>query len=176
MFPDETVAASERLGDRLRERGETVATAESCTGGLIGGALTAVPGSSDYFDRTYGTYAYDAKLAELGVDRETLDTHGAVCESVALQMARGARDAAGTDWAVSTTGIAGPTGGTDEKPVGTVWLAVAHAGEWGTQNSYATAEHHVFDGDRVAIRRETVDRALAALEEELTTPGSEENV
>lgn len=176
MFPEETLAASRAVGDRLRERGETVAVAESCTGGLVGAALTAVPGASDYFDRSFGTYAYDAKLETLGVDRETLDERGAVCEPVATQMARGARDVAGTDWGVATTGIAGPSGGTEEKPVGTVWLAVAHAGEWGTQDSYAVAERHVLDGDRAGVRSATVDRALAALSEELAHGDGGENV
>ena len=97
----------ERIGDVLRDADATVATAESCTGGLIGSLLTDVPGSSDYFDRALVTYSYDAKLEQVGVARETLDEHGAVSEPVARAMARGVRDRAGTTWGLSTTGIAG---------------------------------------------------------------------
>ena len=149
-----------RLGDALREREETVAVAESCTGGLVGSMLTDVPGSSDYFDRGFVTYSYDAKLQDLGVAREALDEHGAVSDSVARQMARGVRDAAGTTWGVATTGIAGPTGGSDEKPVGTVFVGVAYAAEWGTQESYAAVSRYEFDGDRREVKAKIARRAL----------------
>ncbi|ADQ68048.1 competence/damage-inducible protein cina-like protein [Halogeometricum borinquense DSM 11551] len=149
-----------RVGSALRESGETLAAAESCTGGLIGSFLTDVPGSSDYFDRSVVTYSYDAKLTELAVSRESLDEHGAVSEPVARQMATGVRDTAGTDWAVATTGIAGPDGGTDEKPVGTVYIGLAYRGEWGTQESYATVERHEFDGDRTQIKEQIARQAL----------------
>jgi nicotinamide-nucleotide amidase len=150
----------ERIGDALREVDATLAVAESCTGGLVGSLLTDVAGSSDYFDRSLVTYSYDAKLQQLGVAREALDKHGAVSEPVARQMARGVRDAAGTTWSVATTGIAGPTGGTDEKPVGTVFVGVAYAGEWGTQESYATVSRYEFDGDRRAIKEQIARQAL----------------
>jgi len=156
------------LNDELPDAGHTVATAESCTGGLVGSLLTDVAGSSDYFDRSVVTYTYDAKLA-LGVSREALDEHGAVSEPVARQMAQAVRDTAGTTWGVATTGIAGPEGGTDEKPVGTVYVGVAYAGEWGTQSSYATVEHHEFDGDRLAVKEQIARRALRAVREELDT-------
>jgi nicotinamide-nucleotide amidase len=158
---DRTTA--ERVGDLLRERSETVALAESLTGGLVGSRLTDVPGSSDYFDRGTVAYSNDAKLETLGVRRESLEAHGAVSEAVAVEMARGARDGAGTDWGVSTTGIAGPTGGTETKPVGLVFVAVAHGAPWGSDGSFARAERHVFDGDRLAVKRASADAALALL-------------
>jgi nicotinamide-nucleotide amidase len=153
----------ERIGEVLADRGEYVATAESCTGGLIGSLLTDVPGSSDYFDRSVVTYTYDAKLEELGVPRETLDDVGAVSEPVARQMARGVRDGAGVTWGVATTGIAGPTGGTDEKPVGTVYIGVAHAADWGTGDSWCEVERYVFDGSRTEIKRKIAEQALEDL-------------
>ena len=157
----------ERLGDRLREAGHALATAESCTGGLIGARLTAVPGSSDYFDSAVVAYAYDAKRRLLGVSREALDEEGAVSARVAREMARAVRDRADVTWGVSATGVAGPSGGTEETPVGTVYVGVAYAGEWGTASSYATATRYEFDGDRAAVREETVDRALADVLAEL---------
>jgi len=156
----------ERLGDILRDAEQTVATAESCTGGLIGSLLTDVPGSSDYFDRSLVTYTYDAKL-DLGVTRESLDEHGAVSEPVARQMAQHVRDQAGTTWGVSTTGIAGPTGGSEEKPVGTVFIAVAYAADWGTQDSYVVVERREFDGERTEIKEQIARRALRKLEAEV---------
>jgi nicotinamide-nucleotide amidase len=156
----------ETVGDALRAAGHTVATAESCTGGLVGSLLTDVPGASDYFDRSHVTYTYDAKL-DHGVDREALDEHGAVSEPVARQMARGVRDRAGATWGVATTGVAGPGGGTDEKPVGTVYVAVAYAGDWGSRESYATVARREFDGDRLAVKEQIARAALTRLEAEL---------
>jgi len=153
----------ERVGDALRAADQLVATAESCTGGLIGSLLTDVPGSSDYFDRSVVTSSYDAKLEELAVPRERLDEEGAVSESVARAMARGIRDTAGTDWGVSTTGIAGPDGGSDEKPVGTVYIGVAYAGAWGTGESDAAVERYEFDGTRTEIKAQIARRALVDL-------------
>ncbi|WP_256287825.1 CinA family protein [Halobellus inordinatus] len=152
-----------RVGDALRETGETVAVAESCTGGLIGSLLTDIPGSSDYFDRSLVTYSYDAKLTALGVSRESLDEHGAVSEPVAHEMAAGVRDTAGTDWGISTTGIAGPDGGTAEKPVGTVFIGVAYRGEWGTGESYTRVERYEFDGSRTEIKEQIARQALETL-------------
>ena len=153
----------ERVGEVLRAAGETVAAAESCTGGLVGSFLTDVPGSSDYFDRSVVTYSYDAKLTELAVPREALDAEGAVSEPVARAMAAGVRDTAGTTWGVATTGIAGPEGGTDEKPVGTVYVGVARRGEWGSGESRTDVTRYEFDGSRTEIKERIARRALSDL-------------
>lgn len=150
-----------RLGDALADAGETIAVAESCTGGLVGSLVTDVPGSSDYFDRGLVTYSYDAKRQLLAVSRESLDAHGAVSAPVARRMARGVRDTADATWGVSTTGIAGPTGGTDEKPVGTVFIGVAYAAPWGTQASDASVERYEFDGTRPEIKERIARQALS---------------
>jgi nicotinamide-nucleotide amidase len=155
-----------RVGDALRETDASVAIAESCTGGLVGARITAVPGASEYFEQGVVAYAYGAKKQRLGVSREALDEHGAVSAPVARQMARGIRDTADVTWGVATTGVAGPSGGTPETPVGTVYVAVAYAAPWGTGDSFVTAEEYEFDGDRKRIREQTVDAALAALERE----------
>jgi nicotinamide-nucleotide amidase len=157
-----------RLGEALGERGETVAVAESATGGLAGSLLTDVPGSSDYFDRAVVTYSYRAKRALLAVPRETLDEYGAVSEPVARRMAAAVRDTADTTWGVATTGVAGPEGGTDEKPVGTVFVGVAYAGEWGSGTSETVVERYEFDGDRRECKerfaRQALRDCLAAIE------------
>lgn len=158
------MAIEKTVGESLCERGEFVAAAESCTGGLIGSLLTDVPGSSDYFDRSIVTYSYDAKMEHLGVPRETLDDLGAVSEPVAEQMARGVRDAAGVTWGIATTGIAGPTGGTDEKPVGTVYIAISHAAAWETGDSWCRVQRYVFDGSRREIKRQIAEQALEDLQ------------
>lgn len=163
MSRSATDAIERRLGEALRETNATIAVAESCTGGLVGSLLTDVPGSSDYFDRSLVTYSSRAKRALLAVSREALDAHGAVSEPVAHEMARGARDTADTTWGLATTGIAGPDGGTAEKPVGTVFIGVAYADAWGTGNSTTAVEHHVFEGTRQEIKERIARRALAAL-------------
>lgn len=133
-----------------------MATAESCTGGLIAGACTELSGSSDWFERGFVTYSNAAKAEQLGVPAELIDTHGAVSEPVARAMAAGAVAHSRAQLAVSVTGVAGPTGGTPEKPVGTVWFG------WATPQGVFT-EHQCFDGDRAAVRRATVAHALAGL-------------
>jgi len=163
MAEDTEASIEARLGDRLREEGSTLATAESATGGLVASRITDVPGASDYFDRGVVTYAYDAKRELLGVTREALDEHGAVSETVARQMARRVRDLSGTTWGLSVTGIAGPSGGSPEKPVGTVYLGVAYAAEWGSGASYAAVERHEFDGDRATVKAKAAEGALALL-------------
>ena len=153
----------ERIGDALRERDVTVAVAESCTGGLIGSLLTDVPGSSEYFDRSVVTYSYDAKLTELAVSREALDDHGAVSAPVAEQMAAGVRDTSGATFGLSTTGIAGPEGGSEAKPVGTVFIGRAYAADWGSGDSYTEVSRHVFDGDRTDVKEKIARKALELL-------------
>jgi nicotinamide-nucleotide amidase len=121
------VTLEEVLGDRLRAAGKTIGSAESATGGLIGHRLTGISGSSDYYEGSVVSYANRVKRDVLGVEAETLDEFGAVSEPVAVQMAEGVRQVLGVDIGIATTGIAGPTGGTEEKPVGTVWLGYADA-------------------------------------------------
>ena len=144
------------VGDMLRERKLTVAVAESCTGGLLGKRLTDASGSSDYFTTGFVTYANDAKQQLLGVKSETLAAHGAVSEAVASEMAVGALHAAGTDIAVSITGIAGPTGGTPEKPVGLVWTAAA-------RGDVVRTRSFIMPGDRAEVRERAAQMALALL-------------
>ena len=141
-YGEGAVTLEETVGTLLRERGLTVATAESCTGGLVAHRLTNVPGSSAYVRGGVVAYANDAKQRLLGVASTTLASHGAVSEEAAAEMAAGARQSFGADIAVSTTGIAGPDGGTPEKPVGTVCLGLSSADEtlaaryqfWGTRD------------------------------------------
>ncbi len=121
----ETASVQELVHDRLTERGLTLAVAESCTGGAIAARFTALPGASAYFRCGVVAYSNEAKHDLLGVDPQAIERHGAVSEEVARQMAQGVRRAARADYAVATTGIAGPTGGSERKPVGTVWIAVA---------------------------------------------------
>lgn len=157
-MPDALTDLAARIGERLRERGEWLATAESCTGGGIAEAVTRIAGSSTWFERGWVTYSNAAKAEELGVDPAVIAAQGAVSEAVARAMAEGACARAGTAWALAVTGIAGPGGGSPEKPVGTVWLA--WAGPAGTM-----AECHLFAGDRDTIRRATVESSLQRLHE-----------
>jgi PncC family amidohydrolase len=120
-----------QIGNLLRSSGQKLATAESCTGGLIGHRVTNIPGSSDYYLGGIVAYAYEAKVALLGVSWDTLRAHGAVSRETVLEMSRGARKALSADLAVSVSGIAGPGGGLPGKPVGTTWIGLsAEAGEW----------------------------------------------
>jgi nicotinamide-nucleotide amidase len=152
----------DRLAPALRARGEWLATAESCTGGLIAAACTSVAGSSDWFERGFVTYSNAAKTELLGVPAALIAAHGAVSEPVASAMAEGAlRHAAAADWALAVTGIAGPGGAVPGKPVGTVWLALARRGYPGS------AWLLNCPGDRSAVRLATVERALAELQRAL---------
>ncbi|RVT52505.1 CinA family protein [Rubrivivax albus] len=144
------------LGEALRARGWMLASAESCTGGAIAAACTAVAGSSDWFERAFVTYSNAAKTTMLGVDAALIAAHGAVSEPVARAMAEGALNHAPVQLAVAVTGIAGPGGAVPGKPVGTVWLAVAGGGS-------TMAERLQLDGDRDAVRAQTVAAALARL-------------
>jgi len=145
-----------QIGRLLRDRGLKLALAESCTGGLVGDRITNLSGSSEYFWGSVVAYAYEAKAALLGVSWETLNTRGAVSHETVLEMARGARKALGTDVAVSISGIAGPGGGTEEKPVGTTWIGlVASDGEW--------ARQFLFLGDRLQNKGSAAEAALQML-------------
>jgi nicotinamide-nucleotide amidase len=146
----------EVLATALKARGLVLATAESCTGGLIAGACTEISGSSDWFERGFVSYSNAAKTELLGVPAALIEAHGAVSEPVARAMASGALEHSRAQVAVSVTGVAGPTGGSAEKPVGTVWFGWATlAGVW--------SECQRFDGDRSAVRAATVQHALAGL-------------
>ncbi|RJP66388.1 MAG: CinA family protein [Comamonadaceae bacterium] len=144
------------LARELKARGWMMATAESCTGGLIAGACTEVSGSSDWFERGFVTYSNAAKHGLLGVPMALIEAHGAVSEPVARAMAAGALAHAPVQLTVAVTGVAGPTGGSADKPVGTVWFG------WATPDGVFT-EHRRFDGDRAAVRQATVRHALAGL-------------
>ena len=150
--------AAKALGDYLIRNNGRMVTAESCTGGLIGGALTSVAGSSKWFDRGWITYTNTAKHEQLGVSKETLREFGAVSEPVARQMAVGALAMASeATLALSVTGIAGPGGGTPDKPVGLVWFGLARRTE---DDVVVSSIHQVFPGNRQAVREATVNFAL----------------
>ena len=129
VYGEDEQTLAEVVGAKLRERKETLAVAESCTGGLIGKLLTDVPGSSDYFTCGWVTYSNEAKVRELGIDKGLIEKHGAVSEEVACAMAKGAREKAGTDFGIGVTGIAGPGGGAKQKPIGLVYIAVDTVGQ-----------------------------------------------
>lgn len=150
----ELKGAGNRLGDRLLETGRTVATAESCTGGWVAKVLTDRAGSSAYVLGGLVTYSNDAKQALLGVTGKSLDEHGAVSEPVVREMVAGALAATGASVAVAISGVAGPGGGSAEKPVGTVWFA------WGSSPASTVAVVRHFEGDRDQVRRQAVLFAL----------------
>lgn len=155
-------ALAQTLAEALTQRREMLVSAESCTGGWIAKVLTDLPGSSAWFECGVVAYSYEAKEALLGVNPHTLEQHGAVSEETAVEMVSGALARFGATIAVAVTGIAGPSGGTDDKPVGTVWIA------WKRRGGYAHAEVFQFDGDREAVRRQTVARALEGVRKILT--------
>jgi len=152
-----TTDLAARLGHALEARGWKVATAESCTGGLVAGAITAIAGSSTWFDRGFVTYSNDAKVELLGVTMATLAAAGAVSEATAREMAAGALAASRADLVVAVTGIAGPSGGTPDKPVGLVCFA------WARRGGAAEARTARFAGDRAEVREAAVVAALEGL-------------
>lgn len=162
LLDDDRLAARvTELADLLRAQGRRIATAESCTGGLIAALCTSLAGSSDWFERGFVTYSNAAKTEALGVDAALIAEHGAVSEATALAMARGALAHSAADLALSVTGIAGPTGATPGKPVGLVWLGRAWRDDQGTL--HADAEQRVWPGDRTAVRSATVQWGLERL-------------
>jgi PncC family amidohydrolase len=150
------------VGQLLRQRNLKLATAESCTGGLIADRLTDVPGSSDYFLGGFVSYAYEAKVASLGVSWDTLHAHGAVSRETVLEMARGARRALSADVAISVSGIAGPGGGLPEKPVGTTWIGLV------TPDHEEARVFH-WQGDRRTNKEQSAQAALKVLLDYLET-------
>lgn len=148
---------AEDVGTALRANRQMLCTAESCTGGWIAKMVTDVPGCSDWFDSGMACYSYEAKQALLGVRSETLTHYGAVSRETVLEMVSGALVTSGASVAVAVTGIAGPSGGTADKPVGTVWIG------WKRRGGYPQAQVFHFDGDREAVRRQTVAEALQGI-------------
>ena len=157
LSDDEIVKLAAELGRRLASRRAFVTAAESCTGGLVAGAITAIPGSSGWFQRGFVTYSNDAKTEMLGVPAETLARHGAVSEETARAMAEGALRTGRADYAAAITGVAGPDGGTAAKPVGMVCFG------WAVRDGPTTAATEHFPGDRTAVRRASVTVALQGL-------------
>ena len=156
-FPADILAQAEAVLAAARARGLRIATAESCTGGMIAGTLTDIAGSSDVVERGFVTYSNRAKTEMLGVPAALIAWHGAVSAEVARAMAAGALAHAPVDLAVAVTGIAGPGGGSADKPVGLVHFGIVRKGK------PVQSEHHVFPGDRSLIRQATVARALELL-------------
>ena len=145
---------AEEVGAALKARGLMLASAESCTGGWVSEAVTMVPGSSDWFERGFVTYTYISKREMLGVKEATLENRGAVSEEVVREMAQGALARSHAQVAVAVSGVAGPGGGTPEKPVGTVCFA------WGMKDGKPRSETMRFSGDRESVRRQSVEHAL----------------
>lgn len=150
------MTSTKKLAELLQDKGWMLATAESCTGGLIAAACTELPGSSNWFERGFVTYSDEAKVELLGVDPAAIKAHGAVSEVAVRAMAFGAVRNSRARVSVAVTGVAGPAGGSKEKPVGTVWFGFMVDG-------LLTSEMKRFDGDRAAVREATVDHALAGL-------------
>ena len=157
MFEAETLTLAQSVLDACRARGWHVATAESCTGGLVAGALTAIAGSSDVVERGFVTYSNEAKSELLGVAPETIAAHGAVSAETAAAMAEGAVARAPVDLAISVIGVAGPGGGSAAKPVGLVIFGLAR------RNGPCRTERHIFDGDRSTVRQAALQVALGLL-------------
>jgi nicotinamide-nucleotide amidase len=158
MIDDAILAQAAALLEQCKAAGVMVATAESCTGGLIAASLTAIAGSSAVVERGFVTYTNESKTELVGVDPALIAAHGAVSEPVVRAMADGALARSRAQLAVAVTGVAGPGGGSAEKPVGLVWFGCARTGQ------PTVSARHVFPGDRTAIRRATVAEALAMLE------------
>jgi len=163
---DRITVLADQIGQALRTAGATVATAESCTGGGIAEAITRIAGSSAWFERGWVTYSNKAKAVELGVTPDVIRAEGAVSEGVVRAMADGARVRAGVTWAVAVSGVAGPDGGSPDKPVGTVWLA------WAGPDG-VVAERYFFPGGRAAVRQQTVEKALSGLFEKMSVASRE---
>ncbi len=161
MLPEQTLRDAEALLQACRDKQVRIATAESCTGGLIAAALTAIAGASDVLDRGFVSYSNDAKHDMLGVPLATIEQHGAVSEEVAAAMATGALDRSNAGIAISVTGLAGPGGGSADKPIGLVCFGIAR------RDQPPVASEQVFSGDRTAVRAAAVAHAIALIGQNL---------
>ncbi|MEY2632183.1 MAG: hypothetical protein RIR00_837 [Pseudomonadota bacterium] len=161
MSPAELELLAATVGQALQQRNQLLTTAESCTGGWVATSLTAIAGSSNWFERGFVTYSNAAKVEMLGVPGATLDQHGAVSEATAVAMARGALAHSHADWSLAITGVAGPGGGSPDKPVGTVCFA------WAGPDGHCGSERQHFAGDRESIRAQSVAHALRGVLERM---------
>lgn len=168
MVSSTAADAAADLGDALTEADATVGVVETCTGGLISAHLTGEPGASGFFVEGLAPYSYDAVRTRVGITREAIDANGVISETVTRQLARRARDRTDSTWGLSTTGIAGPSGGSPEKPVGTAYVGLAYAGPWETESSYTKVHAYEFDGDRATIRNQLTTVALRNLHDEIS--------
>lgn len=160
MNDEQLQQLSRRIGEQLKKRQATVTAAESCTGGWLAKVFTDISGSSAWFERGFVTYSNEAKQQMVGVQDTTLQQHGAVSEQTVREMATGAAKAAAAEYAIAVSGIAGPEGGTPDKPVGTVWFAIVGP------EGRVLAQRKIFSGDRDAVRRQSVAWALQTLLDE----------
>ncbi|MBD9661183.1 nicotinamide-nucleotide amidase [Pantoea sp. PNT03] len=160
MNDEQLQQLSHRIGEQLKRRQATVTAAESCTGGWIAKVFTDISGSSAWFERGFVTYSNEAKQQMVGVQETTLQQHGAVSEQTVREMATGAAKAAAAEYAIAVSGIAGPEGGTPDKPVGTVWFAIVGP------EGRVLAQRQIFAGNRDAVRRQSVAWALQTLLDE----------
>lgn len=160
MTEQQLMALSQQLGTTLLQQRRMLTTAESCTGGWVAQVITAIAGSSQWFERGFVTYTNDAKREMLGVSNETLQTYGAVSEATVIEMARGALQHSHASVSLAVSGIAGPTGGTAEKPVGMVWFAWVKTDLVGAGDVKIVTRSDVYTGDRHQIRRQAVIEAI----------------
>lgn len=158
-----------KLAETLRDNETRIAVAETCTGGQLCSRLTDVPGASEFLEMGFVPYAYDALRTRLGIDREAIDEHGVVSAPITRELARRARDIADVTWGIATTGIAGPSGGSPDKPIGTAFVGIAYAGTWETQTSYSDVIRREFDGDRAEIKHAIAGTAITELHEQVQT-------
>ncbi len=169
--PTNESAIETKVSTLLKDRSETVTVVETCTGGMLSMLLTSVPGASEYFNEGLIPYSYDAHRTRLGVPREILDEHGAASATTTRVLAERARDLTDSDWGLAVSGIAGPSGGSAEKPVGTAFVGVAYAAEWETNESYSESTRNKFSGDRPQIREQIARYALECLADHLSRDG-----
>jgi nicotinamide-nucleotide amidase len=168
-MPNDLLSLADQLGQQLRKKGQMLALAESCTGGWIAQSMTEIAGSSAWFDRGFVTYSNAAKTTMLGVHESTLQQYGAVSPQTASEMVGGALKFSDADLALAVTGIAGPGGGTAEKPIGLVFIA------WQTRGQPCRCLEQHFEGDRHAVRRQAVQKALQCLLDEFHTDSMAED-